>query len=92
MRPFWSRIIRHSAGVGVSLAIIGYLLAHAFLISHRMYAAGSYNPDNERVLWQTPLVMAAMGIVMMAGIDLLSELVRKRAPVPVTPPSANPTA
>jgi len=92
MRPFWSRIIRHSAGVGVSLAIIGYLLAHAFLISHRMYSAGAYNPDNERVLWQTPLVMSAMGIVMMAGIDLLAELFRRRAPVPVTPASGNSTA
>jgi hypothetical protein len=84
MRPFWPRFLRHGIGVGVSLAIIGYFLAHAFLMSHRMYAAGAYNPDNERVLWQTPLVMATLGVLMTAALELVAGLFRKPAPVPAT--------
>jgi uncharacterized membrane protein YhhN len=87
-RRFWSRFIRHVIPVAISLAIIGYLLAHAFLLSHRMYAGGAYSESNERVLWQTPVVMAALGILMTFGLDLLAEVFRKRAPVPVTAPPA----
>jgi hypothetical protein len=88
MRRFWPRFLRHAIGVGVSLAVIGYLLAQAFLMSHRMYAGGAYSESNERVLWQTPVVMAALGILMTFGLDLLAELFRRRAPVPVTAPPA----
>jgi hypothetical protein len=81
MRPFWGRFLRHAAGVGISLAAIGYLLANGFLMAHRVYAGGAYNPDNERVLWQTPLVMATLGVLMCGGIDLLLALFRTPAPV-----------
>ena len=86
MRPFWSRFIRHAAGVGISLAVIGYLLGQAFLMAHRMYSGGAYNAENERVLWQTPIVMAALGILMCGGIDLLVEFFRRPAAVKVTAP------
>ena len=64
MRPNWNRIVRHTVLVGVSLGVFGYFLGKAFLVAHRMYSGGAYNPDNERVLWQTPVVMATLGIVM----------------------------
>jgi len=92
MRPFWSRFTRHAVAVGLTLAVIGYLLAQAFLMSHRIYAGGAYNNTNERVLWQTPVVMAAMGILLMAGMDILAEVCRKRATVTATPPDNNSTA
>jgi hypothetical protein len=80
MRPFWARFVRHAAFVGVSLAVIGYLLGKAFLMAHRVYSGGAYNPENERVLWQTPLVMAAMGIVLTAALELLTGMFRRPAP------------
>jgi hypothetical protein len=80
MRPFWARFVRHAAFVGVSLAVIGYLLGKAFLMAHRVYSGGAYNPENERVLWQTPLVMAAMGIVLTAGLELLTGMFRRPVP------------
>ena len=86
MRPFWPRFLRHGLGVGISLASIGYCLGHAFLMSHRMYAPGAYNPDNERVLWQTPLVMATLGVLMTACLEFLAGLLRKPAPVAVPTP------
>ena len=89
MRPFWTRFIRHVIPVAISLAVIGYLLAQAFLASHRVYAGGAYSTSNERVLWQTPFVMASLGILMTFGLDLLTEVFRKRAPVPVTDPNAS---
>jgi hypothetical protein len=89
MRPFWSRFLRHAAFVGVSLAVIGYLLGKAFLTVHRIYSGGAYNPENERVLWQTPLVMAAIGIGLTAVLELLTGMLRKPAPVGLqaVPPS-----
>ena len=88
MRPFWGRFLRHAAGVGITLAVIGYFLAQAFLSAHRTYSGGAYNPENERVLWQTPTVMAALGILMCGGIDLMGYFLRKPAPVAVTAPQA----
>ena len=83
MRPFWARFLRHAAGVGITLGVIGYVLAQGFLMAHRVYAGGAYNPENERVLWQTPLVMATLGILMCGGLDLLTAAFRKPAPVTV---------
>jgi hypothetical protein len=93
MQPFWARFVRHALITGISLAIIGYLLGRGFLIAHRIYGGGAYNPENERVLWQTPLVMATLGIAMTGAIDIASGLFRRPAPVRVTatdptPPSA----
>jgi hypothetical protein len=87
MRPFWSRFLRQASAVGIALGVIGYLLAHGFLFAHRMYAGGAYNPENERVLWQTPVVMAALGVLMCGGIGLLTEMFRRPAVVKAaTPP------
>ena len=87
MRPFWSRFVRHAILVGVALAVIGYVLARAFLIAHRIYSGGAHNPENERVLWQTPLVMSILGILMSGCLDMLSIMFRKRAPVAVSVPN-----
>ena len=86
MRPFWGRFVRHAIAVGVSLAIIGHLLGRAFLFAHRVYGGGAYNPENERVLWQTPLVMATFGILLTAVFDLLVLLLRRPGQVPATDP------
>jgi uncharacterized membrane protein YhhN len=83
MRPFWSRFIRHAFLVGSSLAVVGFILGKAFLIAHRMYSGTAYNPENERVLWQTPLVMALLGISMTAFLDLAIGMFRKPVPVAV---------
>jgi ABC-type enterochelin transport system permease subunit len=88
MRPFWGRFVRHAVLVGVSLAAIGYLLAQGFLIANRVYAGSAFNEENDRVLWQTPTVMAVLGILMCGGINLLGELFRKPAAVTVKVPSS----
>lgn len=81
MGPFWSRFLKHAVCVGIALAIIGYILGRGFLFAHRVYGGGAYNAENERVLWQTPLVMATLGILMTAGLDLLACAFRRRAPI-----------
>ena len=88
MRPFWGRFLRHAAGVGICLAVIGYILAKGFLMAHQVYAGGADNSENERVLWQTPTVMAVLGILMCGGFDLLAVIFRKPAAVPVKSPSS----
>ena len=91
MRPNWNRIVRHTVLVGVSLGVFGYFLGKAFLVAHRMYSGGAYNPDNERVLWQTPVVMATLGIVMTVGVDLLTGMFRRPVPVGATLPPSDPS-
>lgn len=92
MQPLWTRVLRHSAWVGITLAVVGYVLGKGFLMAHRIYSGGAYNPDNERVLWQTPVVMAALGVLMSVGLDLLISSVRRPAPVKVAaePPAPTP--
>ena len=87
MRPFWARLLRHAAVAGIALAVIGYLLGRAFLYSHRLYGGGAYNPDNERVLWQCPAVMAGFGILLTAGMDALLYLLRRPVHVPAADPA-----
>ena len=70
MRPFWGRFLRHAAAVGISLAVIGHLLGRAFLFVHKVQSGGAYVAENERVLWQTPLVMATFGILLTGVLDL----------------------
>ena len=91
MRPQWGRLLRHVLVTGIALAVIGHLLGRAFLFAHRVYGGGAHNPENERVLWQTPLVMATFGILLTAGLDLLFMFVRRPAPaqVPVTDTPSN---
>ena len=89
MKPFWSRLLRRSIAVGITLAILGYFLGQGTLMAHRMYSDGAYNPENERVLWQTPLVMAGLGLLLTGGMEGLVELFRKPATVKAaTSPSA----
>jgi len=90
MRPNWNRILRHSIIVGAVLAVAGFLLGKAFLIAHQMYSGGAYNPENERVLWQTPVVMASLGIAMTVGLDLLTGMFRKPVAAFVSPPPSDP--
>ena len=71
MNPFWKKTMIHMAMVGLSLAVVGHLLGRAFLMAHQMYSGGAYNPENERVLWQTPLVMSSLGVVMSGGLDFI---------------------
>ena len=94
MRPHWVNLVRHVVAVGVSLAIIGHLLGRAFLFAHKVYSGGAYNVENERVLWQTPLVMATFGILLTAAVDFLVLFVRRPVQVPVAdpPPAASTTA
>jgi len=73
--------------VGISLAILGYLFGRAFLFAHRVYGGGAYNPENERVLWQTPLVMAGLGVALTGSIDLLMLFLRRPIQLPVTDPA-----
>lgn len=92
MRPFWSRFVRHALLAGISLAVVGYVLGKAFLMTHRIYGGGAYNPENERVLWQTPLVMASLGILMTGSMDLLTGFLRRPVPVHAQSPSGPETA
>ena len=89
MRSFWGRFVRHALGVGIVLAIIGYVFGKAFLIAHRMYGGGAYNPENERVLWQTPVVMAALGILLTLGMDLLIHFLKRPVRVEAAVPPAS---
>jgi hypothetical protein len=81
MRPQWGQLLRRTAIVGVSLAVIGYLLGRGFLLAHRIYGGEAYNADNERVLWQTPLMMALLGMTLTAGLELLLGVCRRPAAV-----------
>ena len=90
MRPFWPRFLRHAIVSAIALAVVGYILGRAFLIAHRIYAGGAYNPENERVLWQTPVVMATIGVLMTGFLDLLSTVFRKRAVVSAAAPESPP--
>lgn len=90
MSQFWKKTTRHLVIVGISLAIVGHLLGRAFLLAHETFAGGAYNPENERVLWQTPLVMALLGM----GMTLITDLVfgrRQQAKVAVSHQSPNQT-
>jgi hypothetical protein len=90
MRPHWGRLLRHVLTSGIALAVIGHLFARAFLFVYRVQSGGAYVPENERVLWQTPLVMATFGILLTAGVDLFVIFVRRSAQAPA--PDPRPTA
>ena len=77
MRPYWMKLVRQCLITGVSLAVIGYLLGRGFLIAYRMNGGGAEIQENERVLWQTPLVMAVLGVSMTAVLSLLGVMIRR---------------
>ena len=84
MRPFWGHFLRHAVAVGISLAIIGYLLGRGFLFAHKVYGGAASGPENDRVLWQTPLVMATMGVLLTAVLDFLIVFIRRPVQLPAT--------
>lgn len=83
MPLMWGRLIRRTVAVGVCLGVMGYLLAQVFLVMYRTQSGPGYNPENERVLWQTPLVMSLLGMAFTGGTELLIGLCRKPATVAV---------
>ena len=85
MNPLWTKWLRRTLFVGGALACVGYGFAKAFLWAHHTYAGDSYNVENERVLWQTPLIMAGLGMVFSGGIEAMVMLYRK--PLPVSTPT-----
>jgi hypothetical protein len=93
MSPFWARLIRRSVISASVLAVVGYLLGRAFLYAYRIQSGGSYNPENERVLWQSPLTMAALGFILTAITECIAEPFRKPAKQAAkAPPSSGPIA
>lgn len=89
MNPLWTKWLRRTLGVGLVLAILGFVLGKAFLMAHRIYAGDAYNVENERVLWQTPLVMAGLGMLLSGGMEALVLLLRRPVPVQVPPSSGS---
>ena len=90
MSPHWKKFIRHAVIVGGLLAVIGYMLGQGFLLAERVYSGGAFVEENERVLWQTPLVMATLGVLMTGSIDLISALLHKPARVAVSAQPSQP--
>lgn len=71
------RILTHSVCVIVTLAVIGYGFALAFLYLYRING-GVPDPANERVLWRTPLSMAILGLIVQLPVELISVAMRRR--------------
>lgn len=71
------RILTHSLCVIVTLAVIGYGFALAFLYVYRING-GVPDPANERVLWRTPLSMAILGLIVQLPVELISLAMRRR--------------
>jgi hypothetical protein len=76
----WRKITRQTLFSGVALAGIGYGFGLAVIEIHRAFSDGAYNPENERVLWQTPLVMATLGVFLTGGLGILLGSARKPLP------------
>ena len=83
MTPFWKKTTRHLLIVGISLGIVGHLFGRAFLIVQQMYSGGVTSPENDRVLWQTPLVMASIGLFLTFITDVVFTRLQKPVAVPV---------
>jgi hypothetical protein len=79
MSPFWGRTVRRSLFVSGSLAVVGYLLGQAFLFAYRIQGGGTPSPENERVLWQTPVTMGVLGLILTVGTEAVAEMFRKPA-------------
>jgi hypothetical protein len=69
------RILRRAATVAVILALIGYILAEAYLMLIPMMG-GVPNPANNAVRWRAPLTMAAIGVGLVALVELVTFAVR----------------
>ena len=87
MQPYWKKLVRQCLISGVSLAVIGYLLGRGFLIAYRINGGGAEIEDNDRVLWQTPLVMALLGVGLTGMLSLLSNAVRRPKSATVSAPA-----
>jgi hypothetical protein len=87
MRELGVRILKRSLPVVIVMAILGYVLAQIFLVFHRMYSGGAYDPANERVLWTAPLRLAVFGLFVVAVIELVRFALRKRTAPGLESPS-----
>ncbi|MEZ6140378.1 MAG: hypothetical protein R3B84_07385 [Zavarzinella sp.] len=77
MHPLVRVILKNSVIAALSLALIGHLLARGYLMFYQMQSGASYDPANERVLWQAPLNMALIGLVFTAMLTAVMYSIRK---------------
>lgn len=86
MSDFRKRLLRRSLLVVAVLGAMGYAFGQVFLMFTGFYSPTGDNPANQRVLWQTPLVMAGFGLVLTMVMEALAYAFRKRMKaVPVAP-------
>jgi len=90
MRELGIRILKRSLIVGLILAALGYIFAQIFLWSHRYYGGGGYDPANECVLWNAPLRMAILGVVIIIVVETIRFALRRKLPKPPSEGSPNP--
>jgi hypothetical protein len=87
MNTVRKRLLRRSLIVIFTLGTIGFLFGKVFLMFVSMYASNGADPGNQRVLWQTPLVMAGFGLILTFALEAVAFALRKRpSPVPVSKP------
>lgn len=84
MRDLLLRILRRAFPVAIVLGIMGYLFAELFLILHQMNG-GVQDPANNAVRWKAPLRMAGIGVILLAFIECLMFVFRRKQ----TPPAAS---
>lgn len=89
MSLFWSRTAKRALLVSLTLAAIGYVLGQAFLLAVRVQANIAPTPENEAVLWKTPVTMGLLGLIMTVGVEAFAELFRKPAKQTIKNPPAN---
>jgi hypothetical protein len=84
MSRYRKYLIRRSLLVVLILGTMGYLFGQVFLMFLSYYSANGGDPANQRVLWQTPLVMAGFGLVLTFIMEAIGYALRKRPkPAPV---------
>ncbi len=83
MRDFLMRLLRRTLPVVIALAVLGYLLGEMYLMLSQMN--GGNNPDTS-ARWRAPLMMAGAGMVIMIVFETLFFVIRRRNPLPPTPP------
>lgn len=83
MRDLLLRIVNRSFPVALVLAVMGYILAEAYLMLQQMHG-GVHDPANDSVKWRAPLTMALIGVGLLTVMEILIYFVRrKHAPPPV---------
>lgn len=86
MSDFRKRLLRRSLLVVAVLGAMGYCFGQVFLMFASFYSPNGTDPANQRVLWQTPLVMAGFGLVLTLTMEGIAYALRRRMkPIPVAP-------